>query len=293
MVFNKAGLQTGRFWVPTAIAGGTGPLIVGVNGAQQTMGSWRALVKFFVARGWRVLLFDFPGQGRGRIIEGGPDVSLDEQVEITRAVIDSISATAPVNLIGGSWGAVVGAATAARHPARVRQLVLGSFRTAPNPVILDMAARGRRYIEEGNLGQLADLFVQGFGRGLPESRRQQIYRQIADLAADQAANLHALSFLFADGSDISRHVDLRQITARTLIINGALDPIVDTDNLAHAASLVPDCRTLLVPQAGHFLHNELPVLLAVYERFFAGGDPTLEMIVEEEALRNGPPMFAA
>lgn len=277
-MFDKSAVETGRFLVPTAIAGHSGPLLVGVNGAQQTMGSWRALVKFFVPRGWRVLVFDFPGQGRGRILEGGPDVSLDEQIEITRAVIDSVSPSAPVNLIGGSWGAVVGAATAARHPSRIRQLVLGSFRTAPNPAILDMAARGRRYIEERDLGQLADLFVEGFGRGLPESRRQQIYRQIADLTADQAANLHALSFLFADGSDISRHVDLRQITARTLIINGALDPIVDPGNLAHAARLIPDCRALLVPQAGHFLHNEMPALLAVYEHFFAGGDPTLEMI---------------
>jgi pimeloyl-ACP methyl ester carboxylesterase len=253
MMFSKSVVQTGRFQVPTAIAGDHGPLIVGVNGAQQTMGSWRALVKFFVPRGWRVLLFDFPGQGRGRVIEGGPDVSLDEQVAITRAVIDSVSPGEPVNVIGGSWGAVVGAA-------------------------IDMAARGRRYIEEGDLAQLANLFVEGFGRGLPEARRQQIYRQIADLADDQAANLHALSFLFAEGSDISRHVDLRQITARTLIINGALDPIVDADNLAHAATLVPDCRALLVPQAGHFLHNELPALLAVYETFFSGGDPTLEMI---------------
>lgn len=283
-MFSKSVMQTGRFGVPTAIAGDSGPLIVGVNGAQQTMGSRRAVVKFFVPRGWRVLVFDFPGQGRGRIIEGGPDVSLDEQVEITRAVIDSISPAAPVILIGGSWGAVVGAATAARHPARVRQLVLGSFRTAPNPAILDMAARGRRYIEEGDLGQLADLFVEGFGRGLPGARQEQIYRQIADLTTDQAANLYALSFLFADGSDISRHVDLRQITARTLIINGALDPIVDTDNLAHAATLVPDCRALLVPQAGHFLHNELPALLAVYEHFFAGGNPTLEMMVADESL---------
>ena len=40
----------------------------------------------------------------------------------------------------------------------------------------------------------------------------------------------------------------------------------------------------LVPQAGHFLHSELPALLAVYEHFFAGGNPTLEMITEEESL---------
>jgi pimeloyl-ACP methyl ester carboxylesterase len=262
------------------MAGETGPLIVGVNGAQQTMASWRSLVKHFVARGWRVLLFDFPGQGRGRVITGDPHVSLDEQVDVTRAVIDTASPDAPVNLIGGSWGAVVCATTSARHPARVRQLVLGSFRTAPNPVILDMAARGRQYIEEGNLGKLADLFVEGFGRGLPVARRQQILRQMEGLSDDQAANLHALSFLFADGADISRHVDLRCITARTLIINGGLDPIVDVGNLAHASALVPNCRTLLVPQAGHFLHNELPALLKVYEHFFGGGDPTIELVSE-------------
>ena len=219
MTFIKSQVETGRFRVPTAIAGEAGPLIVGVNGAEQTMGSWRSLVKFFVLRGWRVLLFDFPGQGRGRIIEGGAHVSLDEQVDLTRAVIDSVSPEAPVNLIGGSWGAVVAAATSARHAARVRQLVLGSFRTAPNPAILDMAARGRRYIEGGSLGKLAELFVEGFGRGLPEARQQRIFRQIENLTTDHAANLHPLSFLFADGADISRHVDLRCITARTLIIN--------------------------------------------------------------------------
>ena len=278
MTFTKSNVETGRFRVPTAIAGETGPLLVGVNGAQQTMGSWRSLVKFFVPRGWRVLLFDFPGQGRGQILEGGADVSLDEQVDITRAVIDAVSPTMPVNLIGGSWGAVVSAALSARHPSRVRQVVLGSFRTAPNTVILELAARGRRYIEERRLDKLAELFVDGFGRCLPEIRRQQIYRQIADLPGEHAANLHALSYWFADGSDISRHADLRDITARTLIVNGGLDPIVDVDNLAHASTLVRDCRTLLVPEAGHFLHNELPALLTIYEHFFSGGEPTLEMI---------------
>jgi hypothetical protein len=40
-----------------------------------------------------------------------------------------------------------------------------------------------------------------------------------------------------------------------------------------------------VPQAGHFLHNELPALLAVYEHFFAGGEPTLDMIFAEDPAR--------
>lgn len=112
----------------------------------------------------------------------------------------------------------------------------------------------------------------------PNHVARQIYRQIADLSVEQAANLHSLSYLFADGSDISRHANLRHITARTLIVNGGLDPIVDIDNLAQASTLVPDCRTLLVPEAGHFLHNELPALLRLYEHFFRGGEPTLEMI---------------
>jgi pimeloyl-ACP methyl ester carboxylesterase len=269
-MFEKDEVRFGRFLVPTALVGHSGPLIVGVNGAQQTMGAWRSFVRHFSSRGFRVVLFDFPGQGRGRVLEGPQALDLGEQVAVTAAVLDHVSPEAPVDLIGGSWGAVLCAATAARHPRRVRQMLLGSFRTSANPALLEMARAGRRYVEEGRPERLAELFVEGFGARLPQAKKDQIRRQMRGLAPDQARHLYALSMLFADGADIARHVDLGQVRARTLILNGGADPIVDEENLHCAVRRIPDCVGYLVPDVGHFLHEECPSLLATYEAFFRG-----------------------
>ena len=274
-MFVKRELLFDRFRVPLAEAGGAGPRIVVVNGAQQTMGSWSSFVRHFVRRGFRILLFDFPGQGRGEFLRGAPHLDLEQQVAITRAVMDAFSPDEPVNLLGGSWGSVVCAATAARHPERVRQMVLGSFRTAPNGRLLEIAETGRRYVAEGRLDALAALFVDGFGAGLPDGKKEQVRRQMRTLPREHAEQLVASSFLFADGADISRYVDLERIRARTLILNGSEDPIVDEENLAWAARRIPDCRGHLVPGVGHYLHNENPALLATYESFFRGGEPVL------------------
>ena len=172
--------------------------------------------------------------------------------------------------MGGSWGAVVAAAIAATHPWRVHQMLLGSFRTAANPVLLEMSRAARQYIEEGQAERLADLFVEGFGAGLSEAKKAQIRRQIGGLPREQAQHLHSLTLLCADGADIGRHVDLGRIRARTLILNGANDPIVDRENLEWAVRRIPDCVGYLVPGVGHFLHEECPALLATYEEFFRG-----------------------
>jgi pimeloyl-ACP methyl ester carboxylesterase len=273
-VLDKYEIDIGRFAVPIATAGDAGdPVIVVVNGAQQTMASARSLVRHFRPRGFRVVLFDFPGQGRGRFLHGPPRLQLMEQVEVTAAVIRAGASGTPVNVIGGSWGAVVAAATSAMHPELVGQLVLGSFCTAANPALLQIARRGRRYIDEGSFDLLGGLFVDGFGAGLPETRKAQIREQMRGLSREHAHNLYHQSFLFADGADIAQHVDLGDIRARTLIVNGELDPIVDEGSLHAAARRIPDCTGILVPGVGHFLHNEAPDVLWVYERFFRGFTP--------------------
>jgi 3-oxoadipate enol-lactonase len=279
-MFVKHELCVGRFHVPTAVAGKAGPALLGVNGAQQTMGAWGPLVRHFVPRGYRIILFDFPGQGRGRILHGPPALDLREQVEVATAVLDALCPGEPVHVIGGSWGAVVAAALAATHPHRIRRMLLGSFRTAANPALLEMSRAGRRHIEEGRPDRLADLFVDGFGAGLPEARKAQVRRQIAGLPQDQALHLHSLSLLFADGADIGRHVDLGRIRARTLILNGQDDPIVDRENLEWAVRRIPGCEGYLVPGVGHFLHEECPSLLATYEAFFRGAPLALPVAGE-------------
>jgi hypothetical protein len=52
----------------------------------QSMAMWYSFVCRFSHR-FRIVLFDFPNQGTGRVVEGPADLSLDEQVDILNAVI--------------------------------------------------------------------------------------------------------------------------------------------------------------------------------------------------------------
>ena len=73
-------------------------------------------------------------------------------------------------------------------------------------------------------------------------------------------------------------LDLSRITAQTLIINGADDTIIDLDDMHVAAKLIPNCETILVENAGHFLHFEQPELLDLYAEFMVPEELKLDKV---------------
>ena len=60
----KGEVKLGRFLVPYRLYGTGGRFMVCVNAAQQPMAAWRPVVSYFL-KDYRLLLFDFPGQGGG------------------------------------------------------------------------------------------------------------------------------------------------------------------------------------------------------------------------------------
>ena len=72
-----------------------------------------------------------------------------------------------------------------------------------------------------------------------------------------------------DYGDIGRLVDLSAIRARTLIVNGADDPIVDAGDGYEAARRIPHAEVRLLEGVGHFLHAEQPQIMDVFADFLA------------------------
>ena len=126
MRLSKGQVNFDRFIVPYRIYGEGEQLLVCVSGVQQTMASWRTVVSYF-AHDYRLLLFDMPGQGRSQILSGPAEVSIDEQVYVLRQILlDQDNPIKPI-VIGASWGGIVVAILAARHPDLVDKIVLASF----------------------------------------------------------------------------------------------------------------------------------------------------------------------
>ncbi|MFQ5917471.1 MAG: alpha/beta fold hydrolase [Candidatus Binatia bacterium] len=265
----KGSMNEGRFLVPYRVYGDADKRIVCVSGVQQTMAIWRSFVLHFAPR-YRVVVFDAPGQGQARIVSGPPAISLDEQIGVLHKIISATEGDDELILGAASWGTIVAAGFAARYPEKVSKLVLGSFGVKPNKKLLDLIKEGQSLHEASNGYQIAQLIIDNFGQRLNNDYKNRIVEQFRHIDDEQFWSFYAMSELIENARDISDHINLQNIKAKTLIINGEYDEIIDLEDAETAATRIPDCEFRIVTGAGHFLHHEngCEDIFQIYEEFF-------------------------
>lgn len=264
----KGEIPVGRFLIPFRLFGRGNRILVCVNGAQQTMAAWRPVVTYF-ARDYRLLLFDFPGQGRARVISGPSVVDLDEQVEVLRQVLLAQNDYHNCIVAGASWGGVVVAAFASRFPDLVDKIVLASFGIRVNEKLVEAIQDGQRLNGAATGEKIADVIIKYFGQHLNGTFKRKMHDQFKNITKEHMENFNAHGNLMKRTRHISEVVDLRSIKAQTLIINGALDTVMDREDALVAASQIANCMVKFVPGVGHFLHNESDDVLEIYRDFLA------------------------
>jgi pimeloyl-ACP methyl ester carboxylesterase len=270
MKTGKQLLQHGRFEIPFRVYGDHPNVLLCVSGVLQTMAVWRSITRRFSPR-FRVIVFDMPGVGRSRILYGDSHVTIEEQLEVVDALVEQASPCGSLTLAGSSWGTAIAAAYAARYPATVQQLVLSSFGMKPNAVMERIVARAQALYDARDYAAGADLIIDMFGQQIGPTYKRQIAAQFANLSDDSADVFHEHCRNIVKLGHLQETVDLSRIRARTLIVNGAEDRIIDLDDMWVAEQVIPDCRCLLVDGVGHFLHFERPEVLDDYEAFMVAG----------------------
>jgi len=269
MNIRKGEIKVGRFLVPYRIYGDHGETIVCVSGAQQTMAAWRSVVSYF-SKEYVVVIFDLPGQRKGSILSGYEPITIDEQIEIVRQIKLRSGDNKSINLAGSSWGAIIAAAFASRYPEYVDKLILGSFGIRPSRRLLETIKRGKELYGNGKSHEVGNLIISSFGQRLPKAYKKRIHKQFIGMGDECIRAFYAHSELMESVSSIHEIVNLRNIKARTLIINGEEDTIVDLEDMNIAATQIPDCETRIVADTGHFLHLEREDILHIYREFFSG-----------------------
>jgi len=239
-----------------------------VNGAQQTMAAWRPVVTYF-SRDYRLLLFDFPGQGRAQIISGSAVVDLDEQVEVLNQVLSAQNAPDKAIVAGASWGGVVVAAFASRFPHLVDKIILASFGIRVNEKLVQAIREGQELNGTATGEQVADVIIKYFGQHLNEAFKKRMHDQFKNIKKEHLENFHAHGQVLKTTKHINEVVDLHSIRAQTLIINGEMDTVMDFDDITLAAAQIANCVVKIVPGVGHFLHNESDDVLAIYRDFLS------------------------
>jgi len=258
----KEVLHTGRFMIPYRIYENKGPHIICVNGVQQSMAMWLTFVARF-RRDYRIVLFDFPNQGKGKIISGPSQVSLVEQVGILKEMMDKTGISRDAKLCAASWGGVIAVAFASKYPNRVKRLILASLGTKPNKKMVETIKKGAS-LHMNNRDQMAHTLIKSFGESLPAKMKESIINQFRNMKEVNLQAFYEHGLFVIASKQLSEIVDLSAIKEKTILLNGENDTIIDLDDVKFLASQIPDCELKIIKGVGHFLHMENEKVLDIY-----------------------------
>jgi pimeloyl-ACP methyl ester carboxylesterase/DNA-binding CsgD family transcriptional regulator len=217
---------------------------------------WGHWWRFLSAR-HELIRYDERGSGLSECPAGR--ISFDSWVADLECVVDSLGLE-QFELLGTSQGAGVAIEYAARHPQRVRRLVLyGGFASGWQHAGEAVAARWRsiRELVQQGWGEENPAFRSMLGHlFVPEAKPEHI-RWYAELARRSATREAAVQIIDTFGSmNVMRR--LRDLTVPTLVIHPERDGMVPYEAGTAIASRIPGARFQSLDSANHLLLETEP-----------------------------------
>ncbi len=228
-----------------------------------------------------LLFYDQRGSGRSTLV--ADSASLDKQhfVDDLEAIRRHFGLDRPT-LLGHSWGAELAALYASQYPQHVERLLLvnpGAISHALETQAFAILSSRRDSVTQLRLQELEATYVANPGNAAACRAYYDLFfsAAFADTAAQQrsrgdfcSGGPEALSnkvmsvdrFTLASMAERDWRSMLGEVTAQTLVIHGAMDP-VPLESAREWTLALPNARLLVLENSGHFSYLEVP------ERFFA------------------------
>jgi len=228
------------------------PTVVLLHGAGLDHTMWQFQARAFAYRGINVLSLDLPGHGHS---DKPAPSRVPPYADIVAGVLDEVGVDT-ARIVGLSLGAFIGIDLAARFPSKVESLVLmGVAESMPvHPDLLSAAEEDDHLAFElmtswvhsrtAHTGghPTPGLWMMGSSMRLFERNRPGVlYNGLA------ACNNYVDAPQHAEG-----------ITVPVLVLMGEGDLMTRPSAAAPLAEIFPDCRTVVVPGAGHMTMVEQP-----------------------------------
>ncbi len=250
----------------------TDPTALLIMGLGTQMVAWQEdFCNELAARGLHVVRFDNRDIGRSTHVGGRPPSTVELLRRSTRAARYTLADMAddsagllaaldlaPAHVIGASMGGMIAQTLAARHPRAVRSLVSIMSNTGSRlsgqpslrvyPIFLRRPPRERAEL----IAHMERLFAVIGSPGLP--RDVEDIRAIANASYERDHDPEGpgrqLAAIIASGN---RTAELAQITAPTLVIHGARDPLVAPSGGRATARAIRGAELMMIDGMGHDL----------------------------------------
>jgi 3-oxoadipate enol-lactonase len=208
-------------------------------------------------RRFRLVLVDNRGSGRSTM-DGSFNVA--DMAEDALAVLDD-AGIGVAHVLGASLGGMIAQELAVRHPDRVGRLILAC--TTPGwPFAYPMPLPSVRLIAASRCLAPDEALRRHIANALSASAvadRPELIQRIVDCQPSLAArDANAWRAQAAAGGRYAGILRQQRIRARTLILHGTADRVVDPRNARLLASRVEDSELVTFPGLGHLFFWEDP-----------------------------------
>jgi pimeloyl-ACP methyl ester carboxylesterase len=235
--------------------GGGFPLLM-INGLGSDHLEWLHQLPAFAPH-FRVVLFDNRGTGKSAVPPGPYTTA---QMADDAAALLRFLEIERAHVLGVSLGGMIAQEVALRHPDLVEGLVLactgpgGTLSVRPSPGALAAFATAKGDDPEGELRRMIPfLYTDACMRDRPEEIEAFIRRRMENPTPPKGYLAQLAAAVAHDASG-----RLENIRARTLVITGDGDRLVDMENSSRIAGRIPGAKLVVLPGAPHRLFAEYP-----------------------------------
>ena len=245
---------------------GSGPALVLLHGIGAT--AWRHQFDAF-ANDYTVIAWYAPGYGRSS--DPGDDWVMADYADVLASLCDALGIER-THVLGQSWGGMLAQVFYARHPERVRSLVLSAT-----------SLGGRAQPEEERLARL-NVRLRELETMTPREMARARWPAVLspdpapavrDEVIEMLAQIRPVGYRRAAivASELDTRAILPTIAVPSLVIAGEHDAVIPPVVRTRLIAEIPDAQSVTIPDAGHFAFIEQPARYNAAVQAFLHGVP--------------------
>lgn len=247
--------------------------VIFISGLGSQLVYWtNPLCQEFLQRGFHVIRFDNRDVGLTSKTPGEPPTvesvmrgdappapyTLSDMAQDTVSVLDALDIEA-AHVVGTSLGGMIAQTVAIEHPERVRSLTSIMSAAKRSDAVTDERADDEAVeksltVDLSDPDSYVDLQVEGYrvtsGPHFDAAYQRDIIQRSFDRCYHPAGWSYQMLAVIASGD---RTAKLATLTMPTLVIHGALDPLIPQAAGEATAAAIPNAKLLIIDDMGHNL----------------------------------------